>query len=262
MTRSTTFAPGEGLPGSVWESGQAVWIADVASDASLPRRAVGGVGRAACGGRLPGPQRARRRRRDRGLRRSPVSGARPGTARHARGRRRLARPADRAPPRRGERGRRRAPPPGDARGRDRLRDHDGPQRGVLEFNPAAERTFGYTSEEAVGSGDGDADRPRGAARPPPPRPAPLSRKRRADPPRPPDRDRGDAPRRDPLPGRADDHPDRRPRRRRLHRPPSRHHRPARGRTASCANRGRAWSRPPTRPGAGSSATSTTAPSSS
>ena len=35
-------------------------------------------------------------------------------------------------------------------------DHNG---GVVEFNPAAERTFGYTSEEAVGQRDGDADRP-------------------------------------------------------------------------------------------------------
>ena len=38
VTRSTTFVPGEGLPGSVWQSGQAVWVADAASDLSLPRR--------------------------------------------------------------------------------------------------------------------------------------------------------------------------------------------------------------------------------
>ena len=58
------------------------------------------------------------------------------------------------------------------------------------------------------------------------RPAPLPRDRRGAAARPADRDRGDARRRHALPGRADDHPDRRPRRPRLHRPPARHHRPA------------------------------------
>ena len=119
-------------------------------------------------------------------------------------------------------------------------DHNG---GVVEFNPAAERTFGYTSEEAVGQEMATLIVPEELRDQPPPRPAAVSRKRRADPPRPPDRDRGDTPRRDQVPGRADDHPDRRPRRGRLHRPPSRHHRPAPGRTraarvADAARRGR------------------------
>ena len=60
VTRSTTFAPRRGAcPASVWQSGQAVWVADAASDLSLPRRAAG-RDRPACTRRSGFPVRSER----------------------------------------------------------------------------------------------------------------------------------------------------------------------------------------------------------
>ena len=39
VTRQTTFAAGEGMPGRVWQSGKSLWIEDIARETDLPRRA-------------------------------------------------------------------------------------------------------------------------------------------------------------------------------------------------------------------------------
>jgi PAS domain S-box-containing protein len=40
VSRQVTFAPGVGLPGRIWASGQPVWIADIERDAGLPRAPI------------------------------------------------------------------------------------------------------------------------------------------------------------------------------------------------------------------------------
>jgi PAS domain S-box-containing protein len=149
LTRSIALGADEGLPGSVWSTGQAQWIADAARDERLPRReaaaaaglhaAVGFPVRSergvvaviegfAAAAQPPDPEL---------LERLEVVGAQLGQLIE----------------------RRRAERSGDAverRHRATLdasldcviaMDHRG---AVIEFNPAAEQTFGYSGEEAVG----------------------------------------------------------------------------------------------------------------
>ena len=133
---------------------------------------------------------------------------------------------------------------------------------VIGWNHAAETTFGYRAHEAIGQRHGGADRPAAL------RDRPTARASRASS-RPSARsilDRrleltGDAQERHRVPGRADDHADRRcPGRRRS--PATCATSPtASGPRPSCAPRARVSSRSPTRSGGGSSATSTTARSS-
>jgi PAS domain S-box-containing protein len=149
VTRAASFAPGEGLPGAVWESGQAVWVGDAATDPRLPRKDVAGA--AGLHSAVGFPVRSER----------GVVGVIEGFAD------RLLEPDPELLSRLevvgGQLGqlieRRRAEETGVAverRHRATLEaaidcvitmDHNGD---VLEFNPAAERTFGYSSEEAVG----------------------------------------------------------------------------------------------------------------
>jgi PAS domain S-box-containing protein len=42
-TRATVLRSGEGLPGRVWQTGQAAWVVDAAADVGMPRRAAAGA---------------------------------------------------------------------------------------------------------------------------------------------------------------------------------------------------------------------------
>jgi PAS domain S-box-containing protein len=149
LTRSLSLAPGEGLPGAVWDSGDAQWISDAATDVRLPRReaaelaglhaAVGFPIRSERGtiGAIEGFGARPLHRDPELLATLEVVGAQLGQLIE----------------------RRRAEQSGAAverRHRATLEasldcviamDHEGK---VVEFNPAAERTFGFTSAEAVG----------------------------------------------------------------------------------------------------------------
>jgi PAS domain S-box-containing protein len=148
-TRSAEFHRGQGLPGRVWASGRPAWIVDAAADAALPRRAAAIASglHAAFGFPL---------RSDRGvvgvmefvasephepdaelLATMEALGAQLGQLverrraeafRHAIDRRHAATLAAALDP-------------------VVTMDHEGL---VLEFNPAAERTFGYPADDAVG----------------------------------------------------------------------------------------------------------------
>jgi PAS domain S-box-containing protein len=148
-TRATALACGDGLPGRVWQTGQATWVTDAAADDRLPRRAAAeaaGLHAAVCF-----PVRSERgivgvvevfgaspREPDADLQAAlEVVGAQLGQVVE---RRRLEDSHHVS----------------EQRYRATLQaaldcvvtmDHRGR---VVEFNPAAERTFGYTSAEAVG----------------------------------------------------------------------------------------------------------------
>src|SRR5215216_2026037 len=149
VTRATTLRRGEGLPGRVWQSGRATWIRDAATDDRLPRRlaaAAAGLHAAVCF-----PVRSERglvgvveafgpcpREPDADLLAAlDVVGVQLGQVVE----RRRAEESQRV---------------SEQRYRATLQasldcvvtmDHRGH---VIEFNPAAERTFGYSSEAAVG----------------------------------------------------------------------------------------------------------------
>jgi PAS domain S-box-containing protein len=149
LTRKTLFAPGVGLPGRVWTTGEPAWIADVTQDDNFPR--AGAASQEGLHGAFGFPirlgsavlgvleffSREIRQPDDLLLSTMSVIGSQIGQF--------LERIEAEAALRQSE-GRTRAILEAaldcvitmDARGR------------ILEFNPAAERTFGYRREEALG----------------------------------------------------------------------------------------------------------------
>jgi PAS domain S-box-containing protein len=149
QSRATTFGRGEGLPGRVWADGQAAWIADVTKDTNFPRAVAAGEAglHAAFGFPIAGSDGvvgvielfdARAREVDQRLIETMASlGAQIGQFVQRR------------------------------RAEQEVRDASEVRRAmlesaldcvigmdaagcVLEFNPAAERTFGYSASEAIG----------------------------------------------------------------------------------------------------------------
>ena len=148
-TRSTLLALGEGLPGRVWASGEPAWIADVRADASFPRgpsAARAGLRAAFCfpirgtTGVLGAIEFLAKERRDPDANLLATMTSLGGRIGHCVER---------------------------WRAEDRLRESDARKSAILdaafdciitmdaagtvvEVNPAAERTFGYTAAEMVG----------------------------------------------------------------------------------------------------------------
>src|SRR4051794_17745079 len=148
-TRAATFARGEGLPGRVWATGAPAWIEDVTKDANFPRGPVAadaGLG-PAFGFPITGSDGvlgvielfdSRAREVDRRLIETMGSlGAQIGQFVQRRRAEQEVREASEV---------RRAMLESAL---DCVVGMDGAGR-VLEFNPAAERTFGYSASEAIG----------------------------------------------------------------------------------------------------------------
>jgi PAS domain S-box-containing protein len=148
-TRSAEFRPGEGLPGRVWASGRPAWIVDAAADTSLPRRAaaiacdlhaafgfplrsdrgvVGVMEFVASGPIEPDPELLATMEALGAQVGQLVERRRAEASRHAIDRRHAATLKAALDPM-------------------VTMDHQGL---VLEFNPAAESTFGYSTNDAVG----------------------------------------------------------------------------------------------------------------
>ena len=150
----------------------------------------------------------------------PSAQARRGPDRDARQPRPPGRPVRRAPPRRGRRARERGAQAGDARRRARRRDDDRRRRAIVEVNAAVQDVFGYLPETLIGSemATGSCRRAARAHRAGCARPAGALIGRRIEI----TAMHSDGTR---VPGRADDHPHRRPRPADVHRLRPRHHRP-------------------------------------
>ena len=69
LTDGLPLHAGEGLPGRVWLAGRPQWISDFAADPELPRHHAAADAGLHAAAYIPGPQRARTRRRDRVARR-------------------------------------------------------------------------------------------------------------------------------------------------------------------------------------------------
>ena len=250
LSRSITLTPGEGLPGRVWLSGEAAWVPDVQDDASFPRASVARQAGLRAGFCFP----LRSARGVLGVIELFTGEARELDAELLATMAMLGDQIGQAIERRRDAERLSA-----ARSRHQAMldaalesvitiDDDGR---VVEFNPAAERTFGYTAADVIGRDMAELIIPpelrerhrAGFAR--------FSRDGRADDPRHAHGAHGHARGRLDLPGRGHDHADRRARRGGLRRLPARHHRSQGGRggaarVASADRRGRRRRPPPAR----------------
>ena len=199
------LAPGEGLPGRVWASGEPAWIADVRADASFPRgpsAARAGLRAAFCfpirgaTGVLGAIEFLAKERRDPDANLLATMTSLGGRIGHCVER---------------------------WRAEDRLRESDARKSAILdaafdciitmdadgnvvEVNPATERTFGYTAAEMVGRELAELIIPAVAARAAPARRRALRRDGRGDDGRPSGGAPGDALGRQRVPRRDRDHP--------------------------------------------------------